>query len=67
MEKGTPPQEEDAPVQSGEPRLGLQRKWLARLLGTEREGGRSGENGAGMWASSSKNTEISHSKFLCTS
>lgn len=28
METGTPPQEEDAPVESGEPRLGLQRKWL---------------------------------------
>lgn len=30
METGTPPQEEDAPVESGEPRLGLQRKWLTR-------------------------------------
>lgn len=30
METGTPPQEEDAPVESGEPRLGLQRKRLTR-------------------------------------
>lgn len=30
METGTPPQEEDAPVESAEPRPGLWRKWLTR-------------------------------------
>lgn len=35
MEKGTPPQEEDAPVECREPRLSLERK----LEGRRREGG----------------------------
>lgn len=38
MEKGTPPQEEDAPVESREPRLGLERKSLRG----ERQGRRGG-------------------------
>lgn len=38
MEKGTPPQEEDAPVESREPRLGLERKSLCG----ERQGRRGG-------------------------
>lgn len=56
MEKGTPPQEEDAPVECREPRLSLERK----LLRGE------GRGGVGSRASF-KNTEISGSKFLCTS
>lgn len=59
MEKGTPPQEEDAPVECREPRLSLERK----LLHGE---GRGGRGGVGPRASF-KNTEISGSKFLCTS
>lgn len=57
MEKGTPPQEEDAPVECREPRLSLERKLLY------------GEGGGGRYGleSSLKNTEISGSKFLCTS
>lgn len=55
MEKRTPPQEEDAPVESREPRLSLQRKLF--------HGGR-GRCGL---QSSFKNTEISGSKFLHTS
>lgn len=58
MEKGTPPQEEDAPVECREPRLSLERKLF-------HGGGRRRE----VWASKavSENTEISGSKFLCTS
>lgn len=59
MEKGTPPQEEDAPVECREPKLSLERKllhgeWRRRV------------GGFGL-KSSFKNTEISGSKFLCTS
>lgn len=55
--RGTPPQEEDAPVECREPRLSLQRKLLhsegrGELLAPERV---------------FKNTEIAGSKFLCTS
>lgn len=57
MEKGTPPQEEDAPVECREPRLSLQRK----LLHGQGSRGRCGLE------SSFKNTEISGCKFLYTS
>lgn len=60
MEKGTPPQEEDAPVECREPRLSLERK----LLHGEGRGRREGRCGP---ENSFKNTEISGSKFLCTS
>lgn len=39
MEKGTPPQEEDAPVECREPKLSLERKSL-HGEGRRREGGR---------------------------
>lgn len=60
--RGAPPQEEDAPVECREPKLSLQRKLLH---GEGREGG-GGGGGVGLRASF-KNTEISGSKFLCTS
>lgn len=48
MEKGTPPQEEDAPVECREPRLSLERKLL------HGEGGEAGKEGG--LESSFKNT-----------
>lgn len=47
MEKGTPPQEEDAPVECREPRLSLERK-LFHGEGGGRGGG--GEKGGEVWA-----------------
>lgn len=44
LEKGTPPQEEDAPVECREPRLSLERKLF------HREGRRRGRVGVGMKA-----------------
>lgn len=44
MEKGTPPQEEDAPVECREPRLSLERK---SLHGEGRGGGREEGGGVG--------------------
>lgn len=58
MEKGTPPQEEDAPVESGEPRLGLQRKWLARW-GEGRGGGGGGGAGWDVGSKFEKHRDIS--------
>lgn len=65
MEKGTPPQEEDAPVECREPRLSLERTLFHGEGGVEVEGVKRG--GRCGLESSFKNTEISGSKFLCTS
>lgn len=68
MEKGTPPQEEDAPVECREPRLSLERKLLHGDGRGEGGGGGAGVGGEVCWLESSfKNREISGSKFLCTS
>lgn len=50
MEKGTPPQEEDAPVECREPRLSLERKLFHGEGGGRGGGGEKGGGGVGLKA-----------------